>query len=75
MKKTLTSFGGVAVLCSLSTFLPPRNGTETPAESERVSAGRVHWHESREAAQAASRVSGKPVLLFQMLGRLDEEFC
>ncbi len=37
--------------------------------------GLVRWHASFGAAQAAARASGKPVLLFQLLGRLDDEFC
>jgi hypothetical protein len=43
----------------------------------RVEPGKVHWHPSFQAACAASlqKYSGKPVLLFQMLGKLDEQFC
>lgn len=41
----------------------------------KVAPGLVRWHPDLAAAQAASRVSGKPVLLFQMLGNLDDEFC
>ena len=41
----------------------------------KVAPGLVRWHADLAAAQAASRVSGKPVLLFQMLGNLDDEFC
>lgn len=37
--------------------------------------GLVTWHESFAAALAASRTSKKPVLLFQLLGRLDDAFC
>ncbi|MGI9516501.1 MAG: hypothetical protein ACR2NP_05630 [Pirellulaceae bacterium] len=36
--------------------------------------GLIEWHESFAEACAASRESGKPVLLFQLLGRLDERF-
>ncbi|MDA1263986.1 MAG: hypothetical protein O2816_02770 [Planctomycetota bacterium] len=35
----------------------------------------IRWHGDYAAALAASAQSGKPVLLFQLLGRLDEEFC
>ncbi len=38
-------------------------------------AGSVAWHASFADALSAARASGKPVLLFQLLGRLDEEFC
>lgn len=40
-----------------------------------VGTGLVRWHASPAAARAAAARSGKPVLLFQLLGRLDEEFC
>ena len=40
-----------------------------------VRPGRVRWHADLAAASAASRNSGTPVFLFQMLGRLDERFC
>lgn len=44
-------------------------------ENPKVSAGLVTWHQSFEAARRASLLSGKPLLLFQMLGRLDDRFC
>lgn len=37
--------------------------------------GQVAWHKDFETACHTSRKSGKPVLLIEMLGRLDEEFC
>jgi len=40
-----------------------------------VAPGKVNWHPTFEAACQASAKSGKPVFLFQMLGRLDQEFC
>jgi len=49
----------------------PRGGRENPT----VEAGAVRWHENLAAARAASVKSGRPVLLFQLLGRLDQEFC
>jgi hypothetical protein len=42
---------------------------------EAKPAPKVAWHASFEKAVEAARTSGKPVLLFQLLGRLDEEFC
>jgi hypothetical protein len=35
----------------------------------------VNWHADFASACAAGRSSGKPVFLFQMLGRLDQKFC
>jgi hypothetical protein len=42
---------------------------------QRVPRGQVRWHLDFAAACAASEQSHKPVLLFQMMGRLDERLC
>ena len=44
------------------------------AENPWVEPGKVKWHESFEAAKKTAATSGKPVLLFQMMGRLDQQF-
>jgi hypothetical protein len=60
------------VLASRSTTSP---AAEQPFVNPKVQPGKVRWHaDLAEACQAASK-SGKPVLLFQMMGRLDEKFC
>ena len=41
----------------------------------KVAPGKVHWHDKFADACAASAKSGKPILLFQMLGKLDDQFC
>lgn len=41
----------------------------------KVQPGGVHWHSTLTAACEAARKSGKPVLLFQMMGKLDDQFC
>jgi hypothetical protein len=41
----------------------------------KVEPGKVKWHPSFAAACAAAKKSGKPVLLFQMMGKLDDQFC
>ncbi len=46
-----------------------------PFDNPKVAPGRVVWHPSFAAACKASQVSRKPVLLFQMMGKLDEQFC
>jgi hypothetical protein len=46
-----------------------------PEANPRVRPGAVRWHTDFEAACRASRTSGKPVLHFQMMGRLDQRFC
>src|SRR5262245_34644877 len=40
-----------------------------------VEPGKVRWHASFADAQAAAQRSGKPVLLFHMMGELDRQFC
>ena len=57
------------------------------ADNPKVEPGKVQWHGSFAAAcQAAADAaailhlrqlakSGKPVLLFQMMGKLDDRFC
>ena len=44
--------------------------TDNPA----VPPGLVRWHPDLPAARAAADATGKPVLLFQMIGRLDQRF-
>lgn len=41
----------------------------------KVAPGKVAWHSSVAAARAKALVSGKPVLIFQLLGKLDDAFC
>lgn len=48
---------------------------DKPQQSEKVEPGKVRWHKAIQTAMDASRQSGKPVLLFQMMGRLDDRFC
>ncbi|HMY05223.1 MAG TPA: hypothetical protein PKA48_17795 [Candidatus Obscuribacter sp.] len=44
-------------------------------DGKTVLPGKVAWHTSLNQALDRSRTSGKPVLLFYMLGSLDKEFC
>lgn len=53
----------------------PVNAKPVTELNPKVSAGLVQWHSSLERACAAAKASGKPVLLFEMLGSLDDEFC
>ncbi len=41
----------------------------------KVEPGLVKWHKDFAAACEASKISGKPVLLFHMMGELDRQFC
>jgi hypothetical protein len=41
----------------------------------KVNAGRVRWHGSFARACLASAKSKRPVLLFHLMGKLDNQFC
>lgn len=50
------------------------SGTDAPV-NPTVSPGDVKWHASFAAATSAAKKSGRPVLLFHMMGHLDKQFC
>ena len=52
-------------------------GPKAPAAGHGapVAPGRVAWHRDFRTARTAARRSKKPVMLFQLLGRLDDRFC
>lgn len=47
---------------------------EPEQDNPTCSPGLVNWHSNWDAARKASEQSGKPVLLFQLLGQLDQTF-
>ena len=47
---------------------------DPPNDNPRVEPGMVNWHSDFDSAMAASQRSGKPVLLFHLLGQLDQQF-
>lgn len=53
------------------------SGTAAAAEAGplKVASGKVQWHDTFAEACSSARKSRKPVLLFQMMGQLDEQFC
>lgn len=49
--------------------------TAAPADDNpRVEPGKVQWHDGVDAAIVAAKSSGKPVLVFHLLGQLDQRF-
>ena len=60
-----------AELQRLLAAMNARNAAKNPT----VEPGKVKWHKSLADAQAAAQKSGKPVLLFHMMGQLDKQFC
>lgn len=51
------------------------NTNRAPATAADAARAQIRWHASAEAARAAARASGKPVLVFQLLGNLDDDLC
>jgi hypothetical protein len=51
------------------------DSSPAPDSNPTVTPGLVKWHPTLPAAQAAARQSGKPVLVFHMMGQLDKQFC
>jgi hypothetical protein len=44
-------------------------------DNPKIKPGDVRWHASFADACKAAEKSGKPVLLFQLMGKLDDQFC
>jgi hypothetical protein len=42
---------------------------------QKTDQGKVRWHTDFATAQQAARQSHKPILLFQLMGRLGDKFC
>jgi hypothetical protein len=49
--------------------------TAPATANPKVQPGLVRWHADFAAACEAAKKSKKPVLLFQMMGELDDQFC
>lgn len=62
-------------VAKMAVELPVKRAIVPETAAAPAMAGRVEWRESFAAAVEAAKSSGRPVLLFQLLGRLDEEFC
>jgi hypothetical protein len=60
-------------LTALAICAPTR--TDDGFVNPKVEPGKVKWHATFDAACQASAASGKPVLLFKMMGKLDDQFC
>jgi hypothetical protein len=60
--------------------MPPAPPPAKPAEktdfvNPTVEPGKVKWHQNYDQACAAAARSKKPVLLFHLMGKLDDKFC
>lgn len=61
-------------LFALALVVPAAAFAESGFKNPKVAPGKVRWHDDFDAACAAAKTSGRPVLLFQMIGRLNERF-
>lgn len=69
------TLAGLLLVTFLSAQEPASPGKLAVEErvGHKVKPGRVRWHPSFADACQAARQSGKPVLLFQLIGKLDED--
>lgn len=51
--------------------VPAKNDFVNP----KVEPGKVRWHKTFEEASAAAVKSKKPVMVFHLMGKLDDQFC
>jgi hypothetical protein len=71
--RTKVVLGGTAPMPA--DLMPYPVGEPSPFLNPKVKAGDVRWHATFAEACSASRRTHKPVLLFQLLGKLDDQFC
>jgi hypothetical protein len=60
--------GGAPTVANANAIVPQ-------SDNPKVKPGLVSWHPTMADACAAAKRTGKPVLLFQLMGNLDERFC
>jgi hypothetical protein len=53
----------------------PRMASSDTFMNPKVAPGKVRWHADFAVACEAAKKTGKPVLLFHMMGKLDDQFC
>lgn len=78
MRTSLATGATLGVASGVSPLNGFPTGGPAPVEehaNRRVPPGRVAWCRDFTAACAVARNSGKPVMHFFMMGRLDQEFC
>src|SRR5262249_34966375 len=56
-------------------MIAAKSGAAVAFVNPKFKAGSVCWHGTFAAACTASAKSKKPVLLFHLMGKLDEQFC
>jgi hypothetical protein len=64
-------------LCGLACAALLTGGVALAAEpaNPKCEPGKVTWHPNVDTACKAATRSGKPVFIFYMMGKLDDQFC
>ena len=60
---------------STAEALSKSSGFQDVSECRKVRPGLVNWVPDFEEAKKRAASSGKHILVFQMMGKLDDEFC
>lgn len=60
---------------ALTASIARKTDRENRLEGKHVQPGLVDWAPNLKTALERAKHSGKPVLIFQMVGHLDDEFC
>lgn len=47
----------------------------TAIKNPKVAPGNINWHKDLATAMQASKKTRKPILVFHMMGNLDDRFC
>ncbi|MBL4845042.1 MAG: hypothetical protein JKY65_05925 [Planctomycetes bacterium] len=78
MTKTLTTLALLTVVGAGALVLNTPNTTAQANDApdfERNNPDLVEWQQDRTAASALATKGDRPLLVFQLLGNLDQEFC
>lgn len=73
--RLLRDRGKADIEVPLKTAVKGASATTAEAGNPKVQPGLVKWHPDLATACEAAKRSGKPVLLFHMMGKLDDQFC
>ncbi len=67
--------GGLAVLAPALAVLHFKEDSKERSSSKTFAIAGTTWHEGLDQAKLIARERQRPILLLQMFGSLDEEFC
>jgi len=71
----LTTAGFALAWTHVAADPEPAKEVAVAPEKEELPPMRVRWRQDLSKAKAEAKAKGRPLLLFQLLGNLDQEFC